>query len=37
MFPRAYLPRMDRQQLFALLMVLMMVGSSVVYGLAYFL
>jgi len=27
---------MDRQQLFALLMVLMMVGSSVVYGLAYF-
>jgi len=28
---------MDRQQLFALLMVLMMVGSSVVYGLAYFL
>jgi hypothetical protein len=36
MFPRAHLSRMDRQQLFALLMVLMMVGSSVVYGLAYF-
>jgi len=28
---------MDRQQIFALLMVIAMIGSSVVYGLAFFL